>query len=179
MQRAGHQKQSEQFGRGSCAPTRSATRPYEANAQDRGYSMSGRARGWVTTAGYRLMSIGKRRAQYEHILAWEAATGSIPNGMVLHHLNGNRLDTRLVNLSLMTRQEHGRIHSPCYKRKAGRWTKRCPVCGRFRSLENYYPLERSSGLSTVAGACKPCEVQRVCENRRKRANRRLSNAQNT
>ena len=37
---------------------------------------------------------------------WHKAFGEIPKGYVVHHINGNRQDNRLENLSLMTKQEN-------------------------------------------------------------------------
>jgi hypothetical protein len=43
---------------------------------------------------------------YEHILVWEQANGKLPEGFVIHHLNGIRHDNRLSNLSAMPRGQH-------------------------------------------------------------------------
>lgn len=57
---------------------------------------------------------GKRyrgRYCYEHISVWWTATGMMPlAGYEIHHLNGDHRDNRIVNLQLVTAQEHKRIH---------------------------------------------------------------------
>ena len=42
----------------------------------------------------------------EHRLVWEAAHGPLPEGYVVHHLNGIKEDNRLENLAAMARREH-------------------------------------------------------------------------
>jgi hypothetical protein len=48
----------------------------------------------------------KHRYQLEHIVVWEAANGHLPDGWVVHHLNGIRDDNRLENLQAMPRKRH-------------------------------------------------------------------------
>jgi hypothetical protein len=44
------------------------------------------------------------------IATWEAAHGSVPAGMVVHHINRDPLDDRLENLELLSRAAHVREH---------------------------------------------------------------------
>ncbi|MCF7861153.1 HNH endonuclease [Candidatus Woesearchaeota archaeon] len=37
--------------------------------------------------------------------------GHIPKGYVIHHINGNKLDNRMENLSLMINSEHRSLHN--------------------------------------------------------------------
>lgn len=48
--------------------------------------------------------------QYEHRLMWEQAYGLIPRGHVVHHLNGDRQDNRLCNLTILPIGAHVRLH---------------------------------------------------------------------
>lgn len=49
---------------------------------------------------------GKRRNFLVHRLVWEAFNGPIPEGMQINHLNEEKTDNRLENLSLMTAKEN-------------------------------------------------------------------------
>ena len=48
----------------------------------------------------------KHRYQAEHIVVWEQANGPLPEGWIIHHLNGVRDDNRLENLIAMPRERH-------------------------------------------------------------------------
>lgn len=48
-----------------------------------------------------------RRRAY---VVWEAASGPVSPGRLLHHINEDCSDDRLDNLQLVTRAEHARIH---------------------------------------------------------------------
>lgn len=46
-----------------------------------------------------------------HRKVWETANGPIPEGHVIHHINGDSKDNRLENLVCMSKQEHIRLHA--------------------------------------------------------------------
>lgn len=47
----------------------------------------------------------------EHVVVWERETGmSVPAGMVIHHLDGQKNNNDIGNLCLMTRRGHTRHH---------------------------------------------------------------------
>lgn len=51
----------------------------------------------------------------EHRLVWEKHNGSIPEGYVIHHKDGNGLNNSIENLEMMTRAEHVRHHDPGFQ----------------------------------------------------------------
>jgi HNH endonuclease/NUMOD3 motif len=53
---------------------------------------------------------GARHKVYVHRLIWEEAYGPIPDGYVVHHINGDRLDNRLENLECLSNAEHTSHH---------------------------------------------------------------------
>jgi hypothetical protein len=61
---------------------------------------------------------------YEHLVVWCAAGRPRPaDGETLHHKNEDKTDNRLRNLELLTRLDHGRIHTADRQRDdAGRFS---------------------------------------------------------
>ncbi|GAI59135.1 unnamed protein product [marine sediment metagenome] len=50
---------------------------------------------------------GKKDYVYEHILVWEEANGRpLPDGWVVHHINGKRSDNRPANLLGLPKKSH-------------------------------------------------------------------------
>ena len=47
----------------------------------------------------------------EHRYIWEQAYGKLPEGWVIHHLNGEKKDNRIENLMAMPRGRHWSDHS--------------------------------------------------------------------
>lgn len=57
-----------------------------------------------------LRNNGKQHTKQVHRLIYEAFKGTIPAGMHVHHVNGNKTDNRLCNLELMSKEEHDNHH---------------------------------------------------------------------
>jgi hypothetical protein len=47
---------------------------------------------------------------YSHRKVWTLANGEIPDGYVIHHINGDSKDNRLENLAMMTKEAHHAFH---------------------------------------------------------------------
>lgn len=52
----------------------------------------------------------KNGAVLEHRKVWFEHFGSIPEGSVIHHKNGNKHDNRIENLECLTRSQHMKEH---------------------------------------------------------------------
>lgn len=101
------------------------------------------ARGYVTIA------INGQR-YYAHRIIWRMATGEIPNEV--DHINGDKIDNRLVNLRSATRETNGRnlsiksnntsgVNGVYWNKKDRRWVAygkldhRMVVIGRFKEKQ--------------------------------------------
>lgn len=64
--------------------------------------------------GYYLNSTIRKRL---HRYVWEKEIGAIPKGYHVHHINGDKSDNRIENLSIMTASGHERLHGQEIARK--------------------------------------------------------------
>lgn len=65
------------------------------------------------TTGYR--RVGHK---YEHREVWIRYHGPIPAGFDVHHKNEDKLDNRIENLELLTKQAHTALHQAKQRRRA-------------------------------------------------------------
>ena len=132
--------------------------------------MSSFDRGAIRRRRPRVRRVGNRVIA-EHRLVWEARHGPIPEGMVIHHVNGDNQDNRIENLQLVTRAEHRHIHAG-YECRDGVWYKQCRTCKKKKPLTEFYryPYYPYDGAIPY---CKPCHNKACRERQRKvRARRR-------
>ena len=68
-----------------------------------------------------------------HRLEWVRYNGEIPNGYVVHHKDGNKLNWEISNLELLSRSQHIKEHQNMERRKS-------PVIGYYN--DQVYMFER-------------------------------------
>ena len=66
----------------------------------------------INCRGYLAITSRKEgnNAKKLHRLMWEDFYGEIPEGYVIHHKNGNKLDNCILNLQLMRYEDHASMH---------------------------------------------------------------------
>ena len=63
---------------------------------------------WLVS-GYPIARSRGRKSCSIHRACWEAHNGPIPKGYDIHHINGNRMDYRIENLSCVPHGHHCKI----------------------------------------------------------------------
>lgn len=67
---------------------------------------------YISSHGYVVIKIGRKKRQYEHVLVAEKALGrKLDKGMVVHHINCNKLDNRPTNLLICSTGYHLALHA--------------------------------------------------------------------
>ena len=100
--------------------------------------------------GYWVLCLNLSKTIYLHRYVWEEVNGPIPEGMLIHHVDGDKLNNEIENLELVSHKDHRRIHAGWLRDDKG-WThKPCPVCG-MRPLSEFY--KQGKGYQSK---CKPC-----------------------
>jgi len=112
------------------------------------------AANWQLSKGYAKtrITVGPkdRRVFYMHRLIMRA-----PDGMHVHHINGNRLDNRRANLQLLTAMAHKNEHvraqaNGVHVMPDGRWRARSRINGIQYSLGVYDDKETALRVSALA-----------------------------
>lgn len=68
------------------------------------------------------------RSQFVHRDVWQYYHGDIPEGdYEIHHIDHNKANNDIANLQLLTRTEHGCLHTKHIRNP----DKKCPVCGKI------------------------------------------------
>ena len=97
-----------------------------------------------------------------HNIVWEEKYGKIPEGMQVHHIDGNKLNNDLSNLELVDSLTHKRKHSGCVEIN-GIFYKPCRNCGILYPVDDYY--KRKVGISPW---CKKCCIENAQKNKLRR-----------
>lgn len=105
------------------------------NKGRKGWCPSGCEKGWfkkgnvphnykngehLTKDGYIIKSIGEGKQRLKHLHNWEIANGPLPKGYCLSFKDGDKLNTSLDNLELLTRGEllrRNRLSDTCIAKK--------------------------------------------------------------
>jgi len=114
----------------------------------------GTAKGSMSNGGYLVFRLSNGKNEFAHRRIWEQVYGAIPNGYMIHHKNGDKLDNRLDNLQLVDELTHHRIHCGCIL-VDGEWYKPCKVCNELKLLSKEYWYFSSKG-SVICGRCRSC-----------------------
>ena len=127
--------------------------------------------GHITKAGYHIRCLWDpikktSRLIFQHVLLWEDAHGSIPEGYCLHHINEDKLDNRLENLKIVTHTEHKRLHSNCRKTPTREWEKWCPLCRQWLPIRGGWYTSKEGW--PLYGKCRQCHIKRVVKNKQKK-----------
>jgi len=65
---------------------------------------------YKTEYGYIRVRCPDGKERFEHVLVWQEVNGkTLPDGWIIHHLNGIRDDNRIVNLVAMPDSKHRRL----------------------------------------------------------------------
>jgi hypothetical protein len=113
----------------------------------------------------------KRGFVFAHIVAFEKYTGiTVPEGYVVHHVNGKKTDNSPQNLVMMTREDHTILHHKG-KKRCEETKKKISVRAKSRlSDPSRHPLfipldieaikrERAEGMG-VSRICKKYGISR-------------------
>lgn len=88
----------------------------------------------------------KGKQVYYHILKWIMFNGDIPNGFILDHIDGNKLNNDISNLRLVTKRENdqnkkchrnGKLPGVSYRKDQKKWRALAQIDYKTYSLGSY------------------------------------------
>ena len=104
---------------------------------------------------YKCINRKGNKTSYVHRKVIEDVLGKpIPDGLQVHHINGNRLDNSIKNLQLISHKDHRRIHQGWRPVGQDKWEKLCSKCNRWLEVNRENFWFRSTGK--VVHICKSC-----------------------
>ena len=66
--------------------------------------------GWINSQGYNMIYKNGKEIREHRLSAEEALGVPIPEDILVHHIDGNKLNNDVLNLQLITREEHPKVH---------------------------------------------------------------------
>jgi len=70
----------------------------------------GKGSGWVTGNGYKMITKNNKQILEHHDVWMKFNKKKILPGFHIHHNNGNKLDNRIENLTMLSISEHTKLH---------------------------------------------------------------------
>jgi len=115
------------------------------------------SKGTVTKKGYlRIYCKDISKNKMVHRLVWESVNGKIPDGMQIHHKDGDKLNNNIDNLQLVNPLFHKREHSGCELKPDG-WYKPCHKCNKMLHETLFYKTKNG----WLKSECKECTIKKV------------------
>lgn len=108
--------------------------------------------------GYYLNSTIRKRL---HRYVWECEVGPIPKGYHVHHIDGDKANNDLSNLSIMTNTGHQRLHGQEQERKA--WSRENVKKATAAAPAWHQSEEGKRWHSEHMRGFKQPRVEKVCE----------------
>lgn len=95
---------------------------------------------------YRITTNGHYHLKYLHRIIWEDFYGvSVPEGYIVHHKNGNKLDNCILNLQLVSNKKHSSMHN---------LGENHPMYGKNHTRESRNKMSNSLKGRTIADEVK-------------------------
>lgn len=116
--------------------------------------------GALCPTGYLRVSIRKRLI-YAHQIVWEMHNGPAPKGLVIDHINHNKLDNRIENLRLVTYRSNSQnmalrptntsgVCGVCWSKANNCWVAGITVRGKAIYLGSFASLEEAAAARAKA-----------------------------
>ena len=113
----------------------------------------------------------KGRSVFYHIIVWVLSTGeTIPEGLQIDHINGNRIDNRFENLRLVTQRENqqnkkdhrdGKLCGSSLDRRSGKYRARIRINSNDIHLGRYNTEQQAHEAYRIACRHIPDYVDNV------------------